>query len=361
MPIVYSLGPNFPPNPALGARPRRQRRHPRRARRPARGRSGASSCRNPTTGSPACSVSCRGASSAEVNYSGIGGRNLLSGDGPGGEDYNRFSGDLLDGVRNRLNPSFGAVGLNESRIDSNYHGLTLQLNRRFDRGFASRRPTRYGNAKDYPGTAEEVTELELDYGNAGFDVRHKLAINFIWQHAIRTGQRDAGNTRGRMAVERDHHLPVGGAVHRDLHAPYPRATSTRTAMTNDRSTCRPSAPISAASRRGVAGGRICSGRLPAPGSGHAADAAAQRVPRSWLLQHGPVAVQELHDARLRWPQTRRSRSASRRSMCSTRSTEQPEREHGEHATSGGSTALRAPGGGRQGEVVQLGAKWHVLG
>ena len=105
----------------------------------------------------------------------------MSFDGPGGEDYNRFAGDLLDNSRNRLNPSFGQVGLAESRISSNYHGVTLQLNRRFNRGFSFQAAYTLGNAKDYPGSAEEVTDLERDYGNASFDVRHKLAMNVIWQ------------------------------------------------------------------------------------------------------------------------------------------------------------------------------------
>jgi hypothetical protein len=54
----------------------------------------------------------------------------MSGDGPTSEDYNRFSGDLLDNVRNRLNPSFASVDFNESRAYSNYHGMSAQLQRR---------------------------------------------------------------------------------------------------------------------------------------------------------------------------------------------------------------------------------------
>ena len=117
----------------------------------------------------------------EANYIGSAGRNFMSLDGPGGEDYNRFAGDMFDNVRNRLNPSFGVVGLGESRISSNYHGMTLQVNRRFVRGFSFQAAYTLGNAKDYPGVAEEVTDLGRDYGNAGFDVRHKLAFNVLWQ------------------------------------------------------------------------------------------------------------------------------------------------------------------------------------
>ena len=106
---------------------------------------------------------------------------MMSLDGPGGEDYNRFAGDLTDGARSRLNPSFGVVGLGESRISTNYQGLTAQVNRRFNRGFSFQVAYTFGHAKDYPGVAEEVTNLGRDYGSAGFDLRHKLAFNVIYQ------------------------------------------------------------------------------------------------------------------------------------------------------------------------------------
>jgi hypothetical protein len=116
----------------------------------------------------------------EANYSGSAGRHLLNGDGPGGEDYNRFSGDLLDGRRDRINPSFAGVGLNESRIDSNYHGMSFQVQRRYTKGFAFQTSYTYGVAKEQAGSAMIVERPELDYGYAGFDIRHKLAMNFVW-------------------------------------------------------------------------------------------------------------------------------------------------------------------------------------
>ena len=99
-----------------------------------------------------------------------------------GEDYNRFSGDLRDnGVRNRLNPSFADVGLNESRIKSTYHGLSLQLQRRYSSGFAFQTVYNYGRVKDYAGSAMIVEQPELDYGYASFDVPHQFKFNFIWE------------------------------------------------------------------------------------------------------------------------------------------------------------------------------------
>ena len=51
----------------------------------------------------------------DVNYIGSASRNLLGGDGPTSENYNRFAGDLQDRVLNRLNPSFGTIDITESR------------------------------------------------------------------------------------------------------------------------------------------------------------------------------------------------------------------------------------------------------
>ena len=118
---------------------------------------------------------------AEVNYNGSKGRHLMNGDGPGGEDYNRFSGDLLDNVRNRLNPSFAGVGLNESRIRSDYHGMSLQLQRRYSRGLAFQTVYTFGVSKDQAGSAMIVERPGLDYSYANNDVRHRIAMNVVWE------------------------------------------------------------------------------------------------------------------------------------------------------------------------------------
>jgi hypothetical protein len=180
IPILYTLGPNYPPNPALG-RGLDDRGGIRGARIDLR-------VIDPEVTLPYSYNWFAGVQRQlpwqfvlEANYIGSAGRGMMSLDAPGGEDYNRFAGDLFDGRRDRFNPSFGVVGLGESRIDTKYHGLTLQLNRRFNRGFSIQTAYTFGNAKDYPGVAEEVTDLQRDYGNADYDIRHKLAMNVIWQ------------------------------------------------------------------------------------------------------------------------------------------------------------------------------------
>jgi hypothetical protein len=154
IPILYTLGPNYPPNPAL-SRGLDENGGIRGARIDLR-------VIDPETTLPYSYNWFAGVQRQlpwdfvlEANYIGSAGRNFMSADGPGGEDYNRFAGDMFDNFRNRLNPSFGVVGLAESRISSNYHGMTLQVNRRFLRGSVQAAYT-LGNAR-IAGVAEEVT------------------------------------------------------------------------------------------------------------------------------------------------------------------------------------------------------------
>jgi hypothetical protein len=117
----------------------------------------------------------------DLNYIGSSSRNLLGGDGPTSQDYNRFAGDLLDGVRSRLNPSFASVHITESRIDASYHGLTTQVNRRFRQGLAFQVAYTLGKADDTGGNAQEITRPELEKGPADHDVRHSIKMNAMFE------------------------------------------------------------------------------------------------------------------------------------------------------------------------------------
>jgi hypothetical protein len=178
--MLYSLGPNYPDNPALG--------------RGVDANGGIIGARvnlrviDPNTVTPYSYNWFTGVQFelpwkfvVEANYIGSAGRMLMSTDGPGGEDYNRFTGDMVDGRMDRLNQSFGQVALAESRISSKYNGFTLQLNRRFRQGFSFQAAYTFGKAFDTPSSATDVTNPQLDYGAAGHDLRHKLAMNFIYQ------------------------------------------------------------------------------------------------------------------------------------------------------------------------------------
>jgi hypothetical protein len=178
VPIVYSLGPNYAANPALG-----------RGVNAAGGITGARVALrviDPNIQSPKYYNWFAGVQRqlpwnfvAEASYNGSAGRSLTKADGPTSEDYNRFAGDLLDGVRNRLNPNFDSVDFNRSVSRSNYHGMSLQVQRRYSKGWAFQTVYTFGVSKDVPAIATEVTQPDLDYGYASNDVRHRVAMNFI--------------------------------------------------------------------------------------------------------------------------------------------------------------------------------------
>jgi hypothetical protein len=180
VPLVYTLGPTYRANPALG-RGLDERGGIRGARVDLR-------VVDPDIRTPYVYNWFLGVQRtlpagfvAEANYIGTAARNLLTGDGPGGENYNRVAGDLLDGRLDRLNPSFNVVGLAESTIASDYHGLTLQLSRRYHGGFGFQAAYTLGKATDRAGVLQEVTRPELDEGPAAIDARHRIAVNVLWE------------------------------------------------------------------------------------------------------------------------------------------------------------------------------------
>jgi hypothetical protein len=178
--ILYTLGPNYPTNPALG--------RGLDANGGIRGARVALRVVDPELQIPyiynwfaGVQRQLPGDLVLDVNYIGSASRNLLGGDGPTSQNYNRFSGDLLDGVLNRLNPSFGAIDITESRIDASFHGLTAQVNRRFRQGLAFQVAYTLGKAEDTGGNAQDVLRTELEKGPANHDVRHVLKMNAIWE------------------------------------------------------------------------------------------------------------------------------------------------------------------------------------
>jgi len=177
-PIVYSLGPDFTPNAALG-RGLDERGSIEGARLDLR-------VVDPDSVTPeydnwfvGAQYQLPGRFVADVTYNGTRGRNLMNGDGPGGQNYNRFSGDMFDDRLDRLNPSFAGVNLNESRVRSRYNGVSIQLQRRYTGGFAFQSVYNYGVSKELPGSTMSVEQPELDWGYASNDVRHRLATNFV--------------------------------------------------------------------------------------------------------------------------------------------------------------------------------------
>ncbi len=79
----------------------------------------------------------------EANYIGNVGRNF-------GRlvDYNTVRGDLFDGRLDRLNPSFGGINYRAMLTRTEYHGMQLQVNRRFKDGFSGQVSYTLGKAMD---------------------------------------------------------------------------------------------------------------------------------------------------------------------------------------------------------------------
>ena len=179
-PILYTLGPTYPANPALG-RGLDERGGIRGARVDLRVVDPAITIPYGYNWFAGVQRELWRGFVLDVNYVGSSARSLLSGDGPGGENYNRFSGDLLDGRLDRLNPSFGVVGLAEARIGQDYHGLATQVSRRYSGGLAFQAAYTLGKATDQSGFPEEVGDLSREEGPAGHDIRHSLKLNAIWE------------------------------------------------------------------------------------------------------------------------------------------------------------------------------------
>lgn len=186
VPLVYSLGPDYAPNPAF-ATGLDEHGGIRGARVSLR-------VVDPDTQIPTyynwfagVQKELGGHFVVEANYNATKGRHLMSSDGPVGQDYNRFNGDLLDGVRDRLNPSFAQVAFGESSYYSDYQGLTFQLQRRYADGLAFQAAYTFGVGKDVvEGITTDVNDIGLDYGYSDNDVRHKLAMNVVWEIPYRS-------------------------------------------------------------------------------------------------------------------------------------------------------------------------------
>jgi hypothetical protein len=118
----------------------------------------------------------------EANYVGNIGRNL-------GRivDYNTVTGDLFDGKLNRLNPNFGGINYRAMIAHSEYHAGQFQLNKRLSKGFSGQISYTVGKALDtgsdvqVGGNPVDAHNLDLEWGAADFDVRHRLVSNWLWE------------------------------------------------------------------------------------------------------------------------------------------------------------------------------------
>ncbi len=127
---------------------------------------------------------------AEIGYNGTIGVNLERID-----DINRFTGDRLDGVENRLNPNFGVLLFVTNGVNSNYHGGTFELRKSFSSGFSLQTNYRFSKWLDTssdtstgqfadnsePGKgAQDVDCLRCEKARSLFDIPHRFSFAGMW-------------------------------------------------------------------------------------------------------------------------------------------------------------------------------------
>ena len=126
----------------------------------------------------------------EAGYNGTIGVNLERID-----DINRFTGDRLDGVENRLNPNFGTLLFVTNGVTSTYHGGTLELRKSFSKGFSIQTNYRFSKWIDTssdtstgqfadnsePGKgAQDIDCLKCERARSLFDIPHRFSFAGIW-------------------------------------------------------------------------------------------------------------------------------------------------------------------------------------
>jgi hypothetical protein len=125
--------------------------------------------------------------------------NLAAGTSPSALTFSNlwFGGP---GVLSVNNTAFFQAGLNESIGNSWYHGLQMNVNKRFSRGFQIQGAYTFSHAIDDssdPLVASEKTNrtfprnslaLYNERGNSGFDIRHRLVINYAWELPVGKGK-----------------------------------------------------------------------------------------------------------------------------------------------------------------------------
>ncbi len=115
------------------------------------------------------------------------------------DDVNRFDGDLLDGVENRLNPNFGTLLFVTNGVTSNYNGATFEIRKSFSKGFSLQSNYRFSKWLDTssdtstgqfqdnsePGKgAQNINCLRCEKSRSLFDIPHRFSLAGVWSPQI---------------------------------------------------------------------------------------------------------------------------------------------------------------------------------
>ena len=174
--------------------------------------------------------------SFEITYQGTKGTKL-----PLNLNINRFDGDLLDGVLDRVNPQWGAVGLAGNRVNSIYHAMQIEVKRRFSRGFTMQ--TAWTVSKmidedsDYFASdgIVSVTSIKRERGLSRFHVPQRLVINAIWDMPFFRGRGGVlEHVLGGWTISGIATFQSGRPFNVFSSAPYPRGDFNADGTNNDR-------------------------------------------------------------------------------------------------------------------------------
>ena len=116
----------------------------------------------------------------EANYVGSQGTKLYQ-----NYEVNRFTGDLLDGRLDRLNPSFGSIAYGQNNGKSYYHGTNVSLKKRFTGGLLFQGAYTLDKVIDTGSSFSgqplvDQFDMRLNRGRSRFDVRQKWAMSLIY-------------------------------------------------------------------------------------------------------------------------------------------------------------------------------------
>jgi len=117
-----------------------------------------------------------------------------------------------------LNPCFGALRTWKNSVNSNYNALQVQLNRKMSGGLAfttaytwshsldfrsdwhglsSGGSANWANANGSSGYSLDPNAIFLEYGNSGFDIRHRFTSSIVWELPwLKSQQGAAGKALG---------------------------------------------------------------------------------------------------------------------------------------------------------------------
>lgn len=126
----------------------------------------------------------------EAGYNGTRGVNLERID-----DVNRFSGDLLDGRLDRINPNFGVLLFVTNGVTSSYNAMTVEVRRNLSSQFSFQANYRWSKWLDTssdtstgqfidnsePGKgASNIDCLDCERGPSLFDIPHRFSSQLMW-------------------------------------------------------------------------------------------------------------------------------------------------------------------------------------